>query len=276
MKESIKQYFLSKKIEYYAVLDYNDCTEINPHIMARESFTPRSVIVYLLPYYTGETINISRYAASLDYHMAIREIGEGLISVLSDISPESHFKSYGDHSPINEVNAALISGLGRLGDNGLIINDKYGSYIFIGDVVTDIDPYKLGAQSPCVPTGCLHCKKCISACPTGCLSGASKECLSEITQRKSELFAKEAELLRKYNTVWGCDICQEVCPYNRDPVITPIEFFHKDRIDRLDLDILASMDKAAFSKRAYAWRGRRTVERNCECIMQGAECIMEN
>ncbi len=266
MKEIIKSYFASKNIEYYAVLSYGDCREINPGIMEREDFTPRSVIVYLLPYYTGETVNISRYAASLDYHLAIRECSEGLISALRSADPTFFAKGYGDHSPIDEVGAALRSGLGMIGDNGLIINERYGTYVFIGDVVTDIPPERLGATLPLEVKGCLHCGACKRACPTQILLGDGEDCLSAITQRKGELTKNEADLMRKYNTVWGCDMCQSVCPYNREPKITPIEFFHRERISELTWDMLDSMDKATFNRRAFAWRGRKTVERNLDIL----------
>ena len=266
MKELLKSYFASVGVEYYAVLPYAECKEINANIMEREDFVPRSVIVYLLPYYTGETVNISRYAASLDYHLALRECADGLIALLSEASPDVHAKGYGDHSPIDEVGAALISGLGVVGDNGLIINETYGSYVFIGDVITDIDPEKLGAVSAGEVRTCIHCGACRRACPTRILSAEGTDCLSAITQRKGELTEEEAELMRKHNTVWGCDLCQSSCPYNRSPKITPIAFFHRERITELTRDILDAMDKNTFMKRAFAWRGRRTVERNLEIL----------
>ena len=264
MKDVIKNYFESKNIEYYAVLDYSVCKKINPQIMAREDFTPRSVIVYVLPYYTGETENLSRYAASLDYHLALREIADGLIEAMTRTDPDARAKGYGDHSPIDEVGAALLSGLGLIGDNGLLINERYGSYVFIGDVVTDIAPASLGATEPREPERCHHCGACKGACPTGILRGEGEDCLSAITQRKGELSLTECELMIKHNTVWGCDLCQSVCPYNRDPRITPIEFFHRDRIVTLTRGLLDSMDKESFRTRAFAWRGRRVVERNLD------------
>ena len=268
MKKILENYFESKKIEYYAVLPYSACREINPGIIAREDFTPKSVIVYLLPYYTGETVNLSRYAASLDYHLALRECADGLISVLREAMPEAHFKGYGDHSPISEVSAALVAGLGAIGDNGLILNEKYGSYVFIGDIVTDIDPELLGAISPREVKTCLHCGACKRACPTGILRGEGDDCLSAITQRKGELTESEIDMMRKYNTVWGCDLCQSACPYNRKPIITPIGFFHRERISVLTREVLDSMDKAEFSRRAFAWRGRKTVERNLDILAE--------
>ncbi len=263
---TIENYFGERKIEYYSVLRYSDCRETNRAIMERESFVPRSVIVFLVPYYSGETVNISRYSASLDYHMALRELADGLIDRLKAEFPDASFRAYGDHSPINEVSAALISGLGIIGDSGLLINEKYGTYIFIGDIVTDIPPDIIGAVEPGEVRTCSHCGACRRACPTGVLRGDGEDCLSAITQRKGELTHQECEMMRKYNTVWGCDICQTACPHNRSPILTPIEFFYKDRIPHLTSDILASMDKTEFMQRAFAWRGRKTVERNLELL----------
>ena len=266
MKEILKRYFESVGVEYYSVLSYTDCREINPNIRERESFMPRSVIVYLLPYYTGETVNISRYAASLDYHIALGEVAAGLIEALKGARPDCSAKGYGDHSPIDEVGAALRSGLGVVGDNGLILNERYGSYVFIGDVVTDIDPELLGAVEPVEVRRCMCCGACKRACPTGILRGEGTDCLSAITQRKGELADSEQALMRRYNTAWGCDLCQSSCPYNKEPRVTPIAFFHRDRIAELTREQLHAMDKESFRSRAFAWRGRKTLERNLDIL----------
>ncbi len=266
MIEKLQDFFKQSHIEYYAVLDYNDCRETSREIMSRESFTPRSVIIYLLPYYTGETVNISRYAASFDYHLIIKEVGGALARCIAELYPESSSRSYGDHSPIDERHAALIAGLGILGDSGLLINEKYGTYSFIGDLVTDIPPEKLGALVPREIERCSGCGACKKACPTGILRGECADCLSAITQRKGELTDGERALMRKYNTAWGCDICQTACPYNQSPSKTPIPFFFIDPIYNLTRDTINKMDKTAFSSRAFAWRGRRTVERNLDIL----------
>lgn len=263
MKRELAEFFDSEKIEYRAVLDYAQTRVINADIMEREHFTPRSVILFLLPYYAGECENLSRYAAARDYHLAIRDVSERLIAVLRESFPDCSAKGYGDHSPIDERDAALSAGLGVLGDSGLLINESYGTYIFIADVVTDIPPEQLADDFSAKPhRGCISCGACKRACPTGVLRGESFDCLSAITQRKGELSDSEVDLMRKFNTVWGCDLCQSSCPYNKEPKTTPITFFLEDRITRLTSDRLASMSKAEFNERAFAWRGRRTVERN--------------
>lgn len=262
----IDEFFEAEKIEYFSVLSYSDCKTTRDDIISREDLTPRSVIIFLIPYYSGETVNISRYAASKDYHLFVRGVTDRLTAFLKKHYPDSKSKGYGDHSPIDERHAALIGGLGVLGKNQLLINEKYGSYVFIAEVITDLEPSILSADAPSEIRDCENCGKCLKGCPTGKLCTNTAPCLSEITQRKGELSDREAELIRKSNTAWGCDECQSVCPYNKNPQKTPIRFFYEDRIEELTEDMLSSMDKKAFMERAFAWRGRKTVERNLKIL----------
>ncbi len=266
LRRDIDSYLGKMGVEYYTVLDYRDLRETRPDIIDREDFVPKSVIIYLLPYYVDAPVNISRYATSLDYHIALSEINKGLCEVIGQHLPSSRLRGYGDHSPIDERHAALIGGLGILGLNGLLINEKYGSYIFIGDMVTDIEPSLLSASAPKPIERCEMCGICATSCPTGILLGKSTLCLSEITQRKGELHPDEIDLMRKFNTVWGCDECQCHCPHNADPKITPVEFFHRERIECLTSDILQGLDKAQLRSRAFGWRGRAIVKRNLDTL----------
>ena len=249
-------------IEVYGALSIEDADIINARLLERESFVAKSILMFLVPYYAGETVNLSRYAAARDYHIVLKEITDRLIAGIKRRYPEANAKGYGDHSPIAERAAALRAGLGILGDNGLIINEKYGSYVFIGDVITDLPPEALFAEPAREIKFCPHCGRCKAACPTGILRGEGEDCLSAITQRKGSLTDAEVDLMKKHNTVGGCDLCQTACPYNKAPRVTPIAFFKEALIPHLTLDILESMSDGAFSERAFAWRGRKTVERN--------------
>lgn len=261
MISEIKDFFKKEDIEFYSVLSYSDCRIIRGNIIEREGLIPKSVIIFLIPYYSGETVNISKYAASLDYHIVVKELTEKLINKLRKRYPKNSFKGYGDHSPIDERHAALIGGLGILGDNGLLINEKYGSYVFIAEVICDVDESEIGVCIPEEIRHCSGCGLCKNSCPTSRLLNGG-ECLSEITQRKGELSDCEIYLMRKFNTVWGCDVCQTVCPHNKSPKLTPISFFYKERIEMLTTQLLLSMTDEEFKRRAYSWRKKGTVERN--------------
>ena len=264
MKNELKSFFESKKIEYFSILPYSAAREIRPDIMAREDFTPRSVIIFLVPYYSGECSNISRYAASRDYHIYLKEIGNRLSSFLKERIPEISCRGYGDHSPIDERDAAAKCALGVIGDNGLLINEKYGSYVFIADLVTDAPASLFGEYLQSEPEGCEHCAACISACPTGRLADRTAPCLSAVTQKRGVLSDDEVALIKRTGVVWGCDACQEVCPHNASPIRTPIEFFHEARIDGLTKEMLLDMSDDEFSERAFAWRGKKTLLRNLD------------
>lgn len=269
-KKRLADFFEKEKIEYFSVIPYASCIVKRVDIMARESFVPRSVIVMLVPYYGITVRNFSAYAASCDYHIYIRELTDRLAEFLHREFPSAGLKGYGDHSPIDERHAALVCGLGVLGDNRLLINEKYGSYVFIAEMITDIDPELLGADSPIEISHCIGCGECKRACATGILTDSSKDCLSAITQKKGELSSSEAALMRKNNTVWGCDKCQSVCPYNQNPKESPIPFFKENLISELTEDVILNMSEENFSRRAFSWRGKRTVLRNIE-ILKGRE-----
>ncbi|MBQ9071289.1 MAG: epoxyqueuosine reductase [Clostridia bacterium] len=264
MDNRISSFFENEKIEYFSALDYKDLREINPRLVERHGMTPRSALIFLIPYYAGRAENLSIYAASFDYHIIIKEITDRLIGLLREIYPENHFLGFGDHSPIDERSAALISGLGILGENGLLINEKYGSYVFLADVITDVPPSLLGVEKKKEISFCEGCGACKRACPTGILRGECAECLSAITQKKGELSDFEVELMMKVGTVWGCDACQTACPYNQRPKMTPIEFFFGNRIEYLTSEKIDSMTNEEFAKRAFAWRGKKTIKRNLE------------
>ena len=120
----LADFFKEEKIEYFSVIPYTSCVVKRADIMARESFVPRSVIVMLVPYYSTTVRNFSAYAAACDYHIYIKGLTDRLSIVLNREFSDAHFKGYGDHSPIDERHAALISGLGVLGENRLLINEK--------------------------------------------------------------------------------------------------------------------------------------------------------
>lgn len=217
-----------------------------------------SVIVACFPYLLGEDdykgINISKYAVVTDYHDVALNRLNSAVEKLKELYPDEEFAAFADNSPIPEVRAACIAGLGVRGLNSLLITKKYGSYVFIGEIVTTL---QLDAENHAV-NSCIKCKKCIEACPSGAINenGFNKSvCLSEITQKKGELTEKEKELMILCGCVWGCDICQDVCPMNKNAAATEINEFISSPIPCIE-------EGCTLDGRAYEWRGRKVIERN--------------
>ena len=262
----LKNVFSEINVEFFSTIKYCDCRVINLGLSKNLDFQPKSATLFLLPYYVDFAENFSVYAASRDYHLIVKEIGEIILPKLSAAFPDNNFAIFGDHSPIDERRAAASAGLGVFGDNGLLINEKYGSYVFIAEIISDVSPELLGLEDNKEIGYCEHCGLCRSACPTAILGGGSCDCLSAITQRKGELTESEVEIMKSCNTVWGCDVCQRVCPHNKDAKVTPISLFHDDRITRLSTDTVEAMSNAEFSKRAFSWRGKKTILRNLKLL----------
>lgn len=228
-----------------------------------------SVLVCLFPYYTGEhkERNISRYAMVTDYHMIAGEYLNRFCKALQEVFPQNQFEPFTDNSPIREVSAAFHAGLGRRGKNGLILHPKYGSYVFIGEVVTDL---VLQPDQPLNPGECIGCRKCQNVCPQGALQSDGSVCLercrSHITQKKGELTDWEIGQIQDGGLIWGCDICNDVCPMNQEAkVLTPVPEFLESAVAVLDAQIAEKLLKT----RAYNYRGKKTILRNIQ-LLEGA------
>ena len=274
---SLDAVFRSEGITQYAAIPFSACRVTLQRLLDREpGFTPRTVLLYLVPYYAGPTENLSLYAASRDYHLFFKPFGEKLIGYLKTVFPNGGFRSYGDHSPISETDAAAKAGLGVIGRNGLLIHPKYASLVFIGDLVTDVSPEEFPlCREPVEVSYCENCGACAAACPTGILSGKGELCLSAVTQKKGELTPEEKALILDHGSAWGCDLCQVSCPHVKRAIhtgdaLSPVPFFKVDRTPRLTYDLVAAMPDDEFKSRAYAWRGRTTLLRNL-ALLEGRD-----
>ena len=228
--------------------------------LARRITRPRSVIAALFPYLApGAPGNLSLYARGRDYHAVVTARLEAAAQALRRTYPDRAFLVLADDSPLPEVLAAACAGLGCIGEHGLLIHPVYGSYVFIGTIVTDLS-VPATEQSP---ADCLHCGACRRACPVG-LDKA--RCLSALTQQGGALTAEQAALVRAHPLIWGCDTCQLVCPMNRGAALTAEPDFLTDRICSLSLADVDGLTRRQFAEkypgRAFTWRGPAPIRRN--------------
>ncbi len=252
----LSDFFASEKIEFYSCLDISECPMLLPRKLP--DFT-RSVCFFLIPYYVKDDTerNISLYAVPRDYHLYAKRLEEGLLGVLSGTGLSA--RVFADSSPFDERRCAALCGLGDIGKNGLLVNPVYGSYVFIGSICLSRSISITQSTEKFKCDLCGNCEKCRVACPF--LSGRCSECLSNITQKK-KIGKDEEGLIASARLKWGCDICQEACPYNKGIPETPIEFFKECRLPYITEELLSEMSDEEFSERAYAWRTRAVIGRN--------------
>lgn len=229
------------------------------------------------PYSTSiddpERVAIARYAWGEDYHDVLRVRMRRLLAALAaEAGPGFEAVTCVDHEAVQERVLAEAAGLGWIGKNTCLINPQLGSWVFLSEILTNL---VLDADRPAVDQ-CGTCTKCIDACPTSAIArpeaGApysldARRCLSYLTiETRGEIEAALQSAVR--TQVYGCDICQDVCPWNRkaavsaDPAWQPRDGWLFPRLDVLeattDADVSARM-KGSAMKRAGLTRFRRTI-----------------
>jgi epoxyqueuosine reductase len=194
----------------------------------------KSVITLLLNYYPSEHQNetapkVSRYAYGRDYHEVIREKLNLFLLRMRESVGEINGRGFVDSAPVLERAWAQRTGLGWVGKNGNLINRRMGSYFFIATLITDLE---LEYDDPYAKDYCGSCRKCIDACPTEAILPDKQingsKCISYFTIELKDALIPDEMKGRFENWAFGCDICQEVCPWNRfaqphhEPLLQPI------------------------------------------------------
>ena len=243
---------------------------VEERLLGTTLFTPKSAIVCLFPYYVEhkDPSNLSRYTWAKDYHLVINEYLKKLIEKLQIMNTDAQFSIHCDTSPLADRYMAYLAGLGFYGKNNCFISPKWGSYVVIGTILTTLE---LEPDTP-LTQSCMGCNRCITACLGQCLGQDEFKfdtCKSYLTQKKGELTSEEEHIIAKTPLVFGCDVCQEVCPHNKDIPTTPIPEFQsvEPYIDIDELDSLTNKEfKAKYGHRAFSWRGKKILIRNQEII----------
>jgi epoxyqueuosine reductase len=233
----------------------------------------RSVIVCAINYNTAQPYSteqhgssrgwISRYAWSReDYHQAVMEklraVEKRLLQSASTGGANLQTRCYVDTGPIVERVYAKYAGVGWIGKNTCILNQKLGSWLFLGVILTSLE---LPADLP-APDRCGTCTRCIDACPTDAFIAPykldSNRCISYLTIEKRGSIAENLRVGMGRH-VFGCDICQDVCPWNRKaPATTAAEFQPRDELVNPALEWLAEISEEDFRVKFRGSPIRRT------------------
>lgn len=218
------------------------------------------------------TARVARYARGADYHDVLRQRLTRLLDWLQSVVPDARGRAVVDTAPLLERDFARRAGLGWFGKNTMLIHRKLGSYFFLGALLLDLE---LPADSAHQTSHCGTCTACLDACPTAAFVEPgvldARRCLSYLT---IELRREVPADMRPAMTDWlfGCDICQEVCPWNRkSPAGTEPTLQARDDLENIDLFELFAMTEEAFRKEfkpTSLWRARRRgLLRNAALIL---------
>jgi epoxyqueuosine reductase len=236
----------------------------------------KSVISILFPYYTPTDLSlrhfykISKYGYGRDYHKVLKEKLQEIADYIITLTHTENTIAYVDTAPLLEKAWAQRCGLGWAGKNTLLINPKLGSFHFIGTIITDVfleyDFMETDA--------CGSCTLCLEACPTGALTEAHtldvRKCISHLTMEQKEILPPALkEEFGRY--IYGCDICQDCCPFNKKLLPTTEAAFYPSaafrRMGMTDWETLTEQEfEALFMDSAVKRVGYEVLRRNIEFI----------
>ena len=239
----------------------------------------RSVITLLLNYYPAQqqlpdAPKIAKYAYGTDYHYVIREKLNELLDFINENIGAVTGRGFVDSAPVLERSWAVRSGLGWVGKNGNVLTKNAGSFFFIATLITDLD---LIADPPFITDHCGTCTRCIDECPTQAIVSPTEidagKCISYLTiELKDALIASEFHS-KMNGWMFGCDICQDVCPWNRfSKENSESNFTPMPEILNLSLKEWETMTEETFNKtfknsplKRAKWKG---IKRNIRAIRQ--------
>jgi epoxyqueuosine reductase len=264
---------------YAGAMDYlparAEAYEHPEHVLAGA----RSLLVLAQHYRTVEPAQaqpgrgrVSRYAWGHDYHDVLRARLRQLTDFLAARAPQARARAVVDTAPLLEREFAQLAGLGWIGKNTLVLNTQAGSWFFLAALVTDVE---LDYDEPHQADHCGTCRACLDACPTDAFVDAyvldARRCISYLTIELGQPIPRD---LRPAMGDWlfGCDVCQEVCPWNhKAPHSDERRFQPLDSLTTLDLAELFELDDAAFRARfrhTPLWRPkRRGLLRNAAIVL---------
>lgn len=235
-----------------------------------------SIVTLAVPYAAAENSHrlscagprgsVARCARAVDYHLVLKNKAENLITLVQKNSNRQfNYRILADRSPLLEREIARRCGLGLIAENCTVVNNLYGSYVALCTILVDVN---IEADHE-INNRCLQCGQCRAACPTGALSAPyilnPHRCLSYLTQAAG-IFPRELRALLG-KKIYGCDLCQQVCPLNNEISPSPLQEFSFElfpaeplllpllNITRREFDLTVKLTSAG-------WRGKTTLQRN--------------
>ena len=268
--EELREFYLDRKEKGLEnEFEENDIEKrINPNVYMEDG---KTIISIAFPYYMGkEDVDngFSVYTKGYDYHRVVKSYLDKICTYINELGGKAiHLV---DSNSLPERYIGFLAGLGIIGKNNMIITKKYGSYVFLGEIITDLEICCRDAgtfEDIQKYDGCNECKVCIDNCPTKAIMTGRKNpniCSSYITQKK-ELSKIDYKLIK--NRIFGCDICQNTCPYNKEISFSNLEEFKSlDFMNTADIKYYADLNNKEFKEKIYktscGWRGKNVIRRN--------------
>lgn len=269
----LEEYFKYKKSKDL-LNDFEEDTienRVNPKLIMPQG---KTIISIALPYMT-ENIEkqeqyFSSYALGEDYHNVVNLYLEKISTFIEKLGGIT--ETFVDNNPLPERYIAMKAGIGFIGKNNCLITEEYGSYVFLGEIITDLEV----EESTPKESKCGNCNKCIDICPTKAIlsidtnknikgiENNSNICLSYVTQKKNleDFWFKKFE-----GRIWGCDKCQDICPFNKNVQNSRIvEFQPKEYMKNPNLEEIIQLDNKTFKEKykitSCGWRGKNILIRN--------------
>jgi len=239
----------------------------------------RSILMLAVNYRTAQPVEtgpgeaaVSRYAWGADYHDPLRRRLRKLADFHRRLVPQARIRGVVDTAPLLERQFAQLAGLGWIGKNTSLLNERFGSWVFLAALLTS-EP--LEHDQTAVADGCGSCRACLDACPTGALVEPyrldARRCISYLTVELRDWIPPE---LREAvgDRLFGCDACQQACPYNRQtPAAAEAGFRPDEGMNPVEPAELFTLDEAAFRGRfrhTPLWRpGRQGILRNAAIVL---------
>ncbi|MFZ7101647.1 MAG: tRNA epoxyqueuosine(34) reductase QueG [Peptococcaceae bacterium] len=214
----------------------------------------------------------ARVSWGKDYHVVLREKLMLLAAYLRTLVPECRTCLMVDTGPLSDRAVARRAGLGWIGRNGSLITREFGSFVYLGELLTD-----LPLEADCFTAeGCGECRRCIAACPAQAIQGNSlidcQKCLAFQTINKGSLTDETKEKIAENTYIYGCDACQLACPFNKDKKNDWHQEFRAEYcLLNPSLKDLLQVSNKEFTRRygsfSGSWRGKKVLQRNALFIL---------